>query len=98
MTTMQMKPGRGRGGGRGTGGGRGRGGGRGAGGGGRNPGGQGLGSGGFCVCARCGYRTAHTPGVPCMDQRCPDCGAALVREGAEHHQKIAAARAAKSED
>ena len=89
--------GSGRGGGRGMGGG-GRGGGRGMGGGGMGGGGRGgagLGAGGFCVCPKCGHRAPHQPGVPCMQERCPTCAVALVREGSPHHQEIEARRAGR---
>ncbi len=52
--------------------------------------GGGMGAAGICVCVKCGQRLPHRPGEPCMDQRCPECGAALVREGSEHHRKIEA--------
>jgi hypothetical protein len=84
--------GRGQGSGRGSGagtGGRGMGGGgRGAGGGRGRSGGGGLGAGGFCICPKCGQRAPHNPGVPCLEERCGDCGVALVREGSEHHREI----------
>lgn len=67
----------------GNGGGRGRGGsgqGLGTGGGrGRNNGGS-FGTGGYCVCAKCGYRTNHQQGTPCTKLKCPKCGNTLVRE------------------
>ncbi len=83
--------GMGRGGGRGDG--MGRGGGGVGGGGGRGAGRRGadsaaLGAGGACVCPKCGARSAHRAGVPCMDERCPGCGCALVREGSPHHQQL----------
>lgn len=48
--------------------------------------GLGLGSGGHCVCPKCGERRPHRSGVPCQDERCPACGARMLREGSEHHQ------------
>jgi len=86
--------GQGRGGGRGTGAGVGRGGGgMGAGGRGRGQGGGGgMGAGGSCICPKCGMRVSHRPGVPCMEERCTECGVALIREGSEHHEKIAQGR------
>jgi hypothetical protein len=90
------KQGRGQGRGQGTQAGRGAGrggeGGRMRGGGGRG-GFGGLGAGGFCVCPKCGYQTPHQPGAPCLDERCPTCGVALVREGSPHHQEIKNRRA-----
>ena len=46
---------------------------------GRNNGG-GYGSGGYCVCAACGYRTPHERGMKCTDLRCPECGKVMIRE------------------
>ena len=47
-----------------------------------------MGSGGFCVCLKCDRRFPHERGQRCLDQRCPDCGGALVREESAHHQQI----------
>lgn len=58
----------------GTGKGQGRGGPRGRG------GGFGAGPGGNCVCPNCGVKSAHQLGTPCYEQKCPQCGAAMVRE------------------
>jgi hypothetical protein len=60
--------------------------GRGMGGGGQGQGGRGLGGGsaagpgGNCVCPDCGEKAAHELGVPCSEQKCPKCGAAMTRE------------------
>ncbi len=89
---MQNGTGGGRGG--GGGGGRGQGGG---GGGGRSQGGGGGGGGmggtGFCICPKCGHKAPHQAGSPCLQQRCPSCGGAMVREGSAHHQEIESRRA-----
>ena len=45
-----------------------------------------LGAVGFCVCMPCGTRIPHRAGVPCRDEHCPGCGAAMLREGSEHHR------------
>jgi len=83
----------GRGGGQGAGAGSGRGGGgMGAGGGGRGQGGGGMGTGGSCVCPKCGRSFSHHRGVPCLNERCSDCGVALVREGSAHYEQIAQRR------
>ena len=66
--------GEGRGMGQGSGQGLGRGGGRG-----RNSGG-GYSIGGYCVCAKCGAKVAHQQGVPCTNQKCPQCGTTMIRE------------------
>jgi len=44
-------------------------------------GGFAAGPGGFCVCPNCGYQAPHQPGVPCFQQRCPRCGAPMIRGG-----------------
>lgn len=59
--------------------------------------GGGMGSGGFCICPKCGKRFPHQQGVPCLDARCRDCGAALVREGSAHHLEIQQRRDSKKE-
>ncbi|OPY18059.1 MAG: hypothetical protein A4E74_00854 [Syntrophus sp. PtaB.Bin075] len=62
----------------GTGGGAGRGrGGRGLG---RRGGPLAAGPGGYCVCAQCGHKEPHQIGIPCVQQKCPKCGAAMARE------------------
>lgn len=53
--------------------------GQGAGAGGRM-GGTGLGTGGDCVCPRCGRRASHQRGVPCNQLKCPACGTEMTRE------------------
>jgi hypothetical protein len=60
------------GGGRGTGRGIGRGIGRG-----RNR--PGAGSGGNCVCPKCGATVPHSVGTPCSDINCPKCGTKMAR-------------------
>ncbi|MBN2183703.1 MAG: hypothetical protein JW746_00075 [Candidatus Krumholzibacteriota bacterium] len=60
--------------GQGSGQGLGRGGGRG-----RNKGGA-FGPGGYCVCAACGHKEPHSPGIKCTTVKCPECGKPLVRE------------------
>ena len=52
----------------------GRGGGRG-----RNKGG-GFGTGGFCVCAKCGEKVSHQQGEKCTTLKCPKCGHTMIRE------------------
>ncbi len=45
-----------------------------------------MGPSGYCVCASCGYRKPHVAGVPCLEEKCPHCGKALMREGSEHYK------------
>jgi predicted Fe-Mo cluster-binding NifX family protein len=35
---------------------------------------------GTCVCPQCGYSEAHARGTPCMQKKCPQCGAVLSRQ------------------
>lgn len=46
----------------------------------------GLGSGGTCICPKCGTSIPHRPGVPCQNEKCPQCSAKMLREGSYHHQ------------
>jgi hypothetical protein len=84
-----QRTGNGQGRGQGQGAGAGSGGGRGAG---YGKGGGGMGAGGSCLCPKCGRRSLHRQGVPCLQERCPDCGVAMVREGSAHHQEIVSRR------
>ena len=45
----------------------------------RGYGGGGMGAGPprACKCTICGYETEKTPGVPCRNNKCPECGAQL---------------------
>jgi len=42
--------------------------------------GAGAGPGGDCVCPSCGEKAAHQSGIPCLDLKCPKCGASMTRE------------------
>ena len=55
----------------------------------------GMGSGGYCVCMSCGKKVPHRQAVPCMEERCPDCGRVMVREGSEHHRAALEAKSRK---
>jgi len=39
-----------------------------------------AGSGGNCICSKCGYKAPHSSGQPCNSMVCPECGFALTRE------------------
>ena len=43
-----------------------------------------MGAGGFCICPKCETKLPHLDGVRCQDERCPQCGAKMLREGSEH--------------
>lgn len=46
---------------------------------GRNKGGA-FGTGGYCVCAKCGKKVPHQQGVKCTTLKCPECGHTMIRE------------------
>jgi hypothetical protein len=48
--------------------------------------GRDMGPGGFCVCPKCDERIRHNRGVPCQEEKCPRCGARMLREGSHHHE------------
>jgi hypothetical protein len=45
-----------------------------------------MGSGGQCVCPKCESSVPHRPGFRCQDERCPQCGAKMLRVGSRHHE------------
>jgi len=63
----------------------------------RNMQGGGMGSGGNCICPKCGYKKPHAAGIPCREERCPECGAKMVREGGYHHALIEEKKKKKKE-
>jgi len=44
-----------------------------------------MGEGGFCICPKCDEKITHSSGIPCDEERCPKCGAKMLREGSYHH-------------
>ena len=46
---------------------------------GRNKGGS-YGTGGFCICTKCGAKIPHKRGIKCTTQKCPKCGHTMIRE------------------
>ncbi len=44
---------------------------------GRGSGGLGAGAPRVCKCHQCGYEAPKTPGIPCRNFKCPECGALL---------------------
>jgi predicted amidophosphoribosyltransferase len=47
-----------------------------------------MGPSGQCVCPKCGRTITHQPGMPCQQERCPACGARMMREGSPHHELL----------
>lgn len=41
--------------------------------------GRGFGPPEECICTKCGAKTPHTRAVPCLQQKCPKCGAVMTR-------------------
>lgn len=56
-----------------------------------------MGEGGFCLCPKCETRIPHRDGIPCQDERCPKCGARMLREGSDHHKLFLESRKRKAE-
>lgn len=52
-----------------------------------------MGVGGECVCPKCDVVIPHRRGVPCQEERCPECGAKMLRVGSEHHRLLLEKRA-----
>ena len=50
---------------------------------GKNKGGA-FGTGGFCVCAKCGEKIPHEQGVKCTNIKCPKCEHTMIREELLH--------------
>jgi len=46
---------------------------------GRNKGGA-FGTGGYCICTKCGEKVSHQRGVKCTTLKCPECGHTMIRE------------------
>ncbi|MFC1883789.1 hypothetical protein ACFL2O_03365 [Thermodesulfobacteriota bacterium] len=42
-------------------------------------GGRGMGPGGECQCSNCGKKVPHERGIPCFEQKCPDCDTPMTR-------------------
>lgn len=47
-----------------------------------------MGAGGACICPKCGEKIPHSRGVPCQEERCPECGAKMLRQGSYHHELL----------
>lgn len=43
-------------------------------------------SGGVCMCPECDNEIPHSQGTPCPEERCPDCGAPMIRKNSERHR------------
>ncbi|MGD9231262.1 MAG: hypothetical protein PVJ20_10650 [Desulfobacterales bacterium] len=47
-----------------------------------------MGPGGFCIFTKCGERTMHHKGIPCIEARSSKCSAKMIREDSEHYRLI----------
>ncbi|MEJ2406633.1 MAG: ferredoxin [Candidatus Thiodiazotropha sp.] len=57
-----------------------------------------MGAGGLCICPKCGEKIAHRHGIPCQEERCPGCGAKLLREGSHHYRLFKEKQAKKRQE
>ena len=51
---------------------------------------------GECICPKCEARIEHRRGVPCLDERCPECSAKMLRVGSDDYQLWAAKKASQT--
>jgi len=40
----------------------------------------------YCICVHCNTRILHERGTPCRENKCPNCGKIMFKEGSYHHQ------------
>ena len=57
-----------------------------------------MGSSGVCICPKCEKEKPHHRGVRCQDEKCPKCGAKLLRKGSYHHQLFEEKHAENNKD
>ncbi|MBU0667184.1 MAG: DUF134 domain-containing protein [Nanoarchaeota archaeon] len=43
---------------------------------------RGIGGPKNCICPNCGYEKKHEPGVPCKEEKCPQCNTFMIRDDA----------------
>ena len=51
---------------------------------------------GECICPKCESRIEHRRGITCQDERCPECGAKMLRVGSDDYQLWAAKKASQT--
>ncbi len=51
----------------------------------------------YCICPECGVKIPHRRGIPCQNEKCPDCGNEMFREGSFHHKQWMKKQKAKEE-
>jgi len=56
-----------------------------------------MGEGGYCICPKCEKRIVHQQGTPCQEERCPECGAKMLREDSYHHELLKKKQANKDQ-
>jgi len=40
----------------------------------------------YCICVHCNTKIPHVRGIPCRENKCPNCGRTMFKEGSYHHQ------------
>jgi hypothetical protein len=55
-----------------------------------------MGPEGECICPRCEARIEHQRGIPCQDERCPECSTKMLRVGSDDYQLWAAKKASQT--
>lgn len=45
-----------------------------------------MGSKGECICPKCEKHVTHQRGIPCQDERCPNCHSKMLRVGSLHYE------------
>jgi predicted amidophosphoribosyltransferase len=45
-----------------------------------------MGPAGECICPKCETKIPHQRSVPCQEERCPQCGAKMLRVDSYHHE------------
>lgn len=52
----------------------------------------------FCICVHCDTKIPHVRGIPCRENKCPECGRIMFKEGSYHHQLFLEKKEKKSKE
>jgi predicted DNA-binding protein (UPF0251 family) len=42
----------------------------------------------ICICPTCGMEKAHSLGIPCRNEVCPECNCQMMRKGTAHYNRM----------